>query len=94
MNPKKYSQQDERDLLRRVGSLLWDSRKRLGLTQLQVSKKLKISTQQFNSYECGRVMVAAKYVEAIQKFLEIEKDQLVELLNLYHMEKLHSRRSW
>lgn len=59
--------QDEREFFVQLGARMAELRKRLGITQVQMSETLGISQQTVNAYEAGQRRVPAP---ALQRHME------------------------
>lgn len=73
-----------------IGFLIKQARKYKGLSQAQLSKKLKWHAQFISNIERGKAPLPANKIKAISKILEIHRDVIIdEMMRDYrfHLEK-------
>jgi transcriptional regulator with XRE-family HTH domain len=75
--------------MRNTGKLVRASRKKLGLTQMEISVQLGTSFPQFLcSIEAGKAKIPSNKIKDYAKALKIKPSQLIEAMTLDYVEEL------
>lgn len=73
------------------GKLIRKRRLELGMYQVTLSKKLKVTSQYVANWERGAANPSPKYINKIAKILKMDKWALVECMAVDYMNELKRR---
>lgn len=79
MTAKKFEPLDEQHLRQLVGARIKKARQTLGLKQVDVAKKLAVSTALITAYETGARAPSLKNLVALTQVLNVSSDWLLGL---------------
>jgi transcriptional regulator with XRE-family HTH domain len=69
--------QDEREFFVQLGARMAETRKRLGITQVQMGETLGVSQQTVNAYEAGQRRVPVSMLPLLARTLGVSVEELI-----------------